>query len=441
MRRAFELLRLSIENLNRRKGRALLTATGVVIGTAAVVVLVSLGLGLQRNANQSLVGIGDLTVIQVFPNYGEGPIVSSGPGPGGGGSSPLVILTPQSLLDFAGLPGVSGVYARDFVQAGYILNLGKLEGWGQIIGLDQEALDVMALQALQGEARLAPGTVIVGSAFTQNLYDPRPRPGQESAPPENLLDQTIKLTLMKWSQDGVETRKVIPLRVAGVLAETRGEPDWSLYMTLEEVTAINQWASGRRVDRHRDGYPMANVKVAELGRVLEVYDQIVAMGYFASTPQSFVEGINSFYLVLQIIFGGVGAIALLVAAIGIANTMAMAILERTREIGLMKAIGATNRDVLGVFLYEAAGIGFLGGLGGVSLGWIAGQVINVVALAYMAGQAAGNGGPPPPGLAVHTPLWLPVFALVFATLIGLLSGLIPALRAATLQPVAALKYE
>ena len=97
-------------------------------------------------------------------------------------------------------------------------------------------------------------------------------------------------------------------------------------------------------------------------------------------------------MVLQIIFGGVGAIALLVAAIGIANTMAMAILERTREIGLMKAIGATNRDVLSIFLGEAAGIGFIGGMGGVLLGWSAGQIINVLAMAYLAGQAATSGG-------------------------------------------------
>ena len=154
-----------------------------------------------------------------------------------------------------------------------------------------------------------------------------------------------------------------------------------------------------------------------------------------------LQPINSFYLILQVIFGGLGAIALLVAAIGIANTMAMAILERTREIGLMKAIGATNRDVLSVFLGEAAGIGFVGGIGGVLLGWSAGQIINVLAMAYFAGQSAQSGGMPPPSVVVYTPLWLPVFALVFAILIGLISGLYPALRAATLIPVNALKYE
>ena len=173
---------------------------------------------------------------------------------------------------------------------------------------------------------------------------------------------------------------------------------------------------------------------------MTVADQITQAGFQAFTFQSFVEGINSFYQILQVIFGGVGAIALLVAAIGIANTMTMSILERTREIGLMKAVGATNRDVLAIFLGEASGIGFLGGLGGVAIGWLAGQAINVIAIVYLAGQASQQGGVPP-SVAVYTPAWLPIFALVFSTFIGMLSGLYPALRAATMIPVLALKYE
>jgi putative ABC transport system permease protein len=160
----------------------------------------------------------------------------------------------------------------------------------------------------------------------------------------------------------------------------------------------------------------------------------------ASTPQQYVQGVNSTFVIMQVTFGGVGAIALLVAAIGIANTMTMAILERTREIGLMKAVGATNRDVLTIFLGEAAGIGFIGGLGGIAIGWLGGQLLNVAILVYLTNQAAQQGGPPP-GIAVFTPAWLLPFSLIFATLVGLVSGLYPALRAATLMPVMALKYE
>jgi len=154
-----------------------------------------------------------------------------------------------------------------------------------------------------------------------------------------------------------------------------------------------------------------------------------------------VQGINSFFTIMQIIFGGVGAIALLVAAIGIANTMTMSILERTREIGIMKAIGATNNNILTIFLGEAAGIGFVGGLGGAALGWIISAVINVFASSYLASQASSNGYMSSAPIATSTPFWLPVFSIVFATLVGLLSGLYPSLNAATLVPVDALKYE
>jgi putative ABC transport system permease protein len=211
-------------------------------------------------------------------------------------------------------------------------------------------------------------------------------------------------------------------------------------MPLEDVTAYNQWFRGSRINRDKEGYPNVSVKVESMDQVKDVSEAIKNMGFMTYTPADYIQGINSFYTILQVIFGGVGAIALLVAAIGIANTMAMAILERTREIGLMKAVGATNRDVLSVFLGEAAGIGFIGGLGGVIAGWSAGQVINVLALAYMAGQSIQTGAPPP-SMAVYTPFWLPAFTLAFATLIGLVSGVYPALRAATLIPVDALKYE
>ena len=436
-----DLFTLILDNLGRRKARVALTAVGVVIGTAAVVVLVSLAIGLQRNANEQLGGIGDLTQIQVSPNYGE---VYGGPGPvqvgGGGLPSNQVLITNQSLQDFEALPGVTAVIPRDYLQLGALLQYERLETYASLIGVGASDLSAMGLQAQEGSLALERGTVVVGSMIANNFYDPRLRPGQEPPSPPALMGANLKLVLMKWTQDGTEVRKTVPIRVGGVIAESRAEADWSIYISLDELTAFNEWGTGRRINRNRDGYNMAIVKVDDVSKVLEVTDQITGLGYMAYTPQSFVQGINSFYVVLQVIFGGVGAIALLVAAIGIANTMAMAILERTREIGLMKAIGATNRDVLSVFLGEAAGIGFIGGLGGVLLGWSGGQVINVVAMAYLAGQAAQTGGLPP-SVAVFTPLWLPIFSLIFATLIGLLSGLYPALRAATLIPVNALKYE
>jgi putative ABC transport system permease protein len=121
----------------------------------------------------------------------------------------------------------------------------------------------------------------------------------------------------------------------------------------------------------------------------------------------------------------------------------MAIYERTREIGLMKAIGATNRDVMSVFLAEAGGIGLLGGIGGVLLGVALGGAVNLVGGTYLAAQAV-QGGAAASDLNLtlaYTPPWLPIFALLFATLVGVVSGVYPAVRAAALSPITALKYE
>jgi len=438
----FDLLRLIFGNLSRRKARVALTAIGVVIGTAAVVILVSLAIGLQRSANEQLYGIGDLTQIQVNPSYGGEVVMGPGGGKGGGGGtadSPR-LLTNSALDELRAIPGVEIVIPREYIMTGAMLKYQKLEAGVNIIGIGTDDLSTLGIEASEGDTALGRGVIVIGVMVPQNFYDPFLRPGQDPPTPPILMDQQIQMVVSKWDIEGKEIRKNLSLRVVGVLKETRGESDWTVYMPLEQIKLLNEWAMNRRINYNKEGYSQVIVKVSDVEQVLAISEQITEMGFQAFTPQSFVQGINNFYQILQIIFGGVGAIALLVAAIGIANTMAMSILERTREIGLMKAVGATNRDVLAIFLGEAAGIGFLGGLGGVIVGWLAGQAINVIAIVYLAGQAGSQGGVPP-SVAVYTPVWLPIFALIFSTFIGMLSGLYPALRAATMIPVMALKYE
>lgn len=436
----FELITLTLGNLGRRKGRVALTAVGVIIGSAAVLVLVSLGMGLQQNATQQLGGIGDLTLVMVYPGYYEMGYDPGMPQPGGPNPNAPPKLTDETVEQFKELDGVAEVLPHDFLMGEARIVVGKLEGYPRIAGVDAHGLEVMALKPTQGGVALGTGSVVIGSQVNQNFWDPRWRPGQPPPEPPDLMGETLRLTLIKYTPEGEERRRVIPVTVTGVLAPSGSEADWSLYMTIEEVIAMNQWFTGKRTNRDRDGYPVVAVKAQDVSHVQEISDVINGMGFQAGTMLPFVQGINGFFVVLQIVFGGVGAIALAVAAIGIANTMTMSILERTREIGLMKAIGARNRDVLGIFLAEAAGIGFLGGVGGVAIGWGGGHLLNVLVLAYLAGQAVQNGGPPP-AIAVLTPTWLIVFSLVFATIVGLVSGLYPALRAATMVPVTALKAE
>ena len=442
-----DLFRLVINNLNRRKARVGLTAIGVVIGTAAVVILVSLAIGLQMNATEQLYGIGDLSQIYVMPSYG-GDMYASGPIMGGGGggigvdssTSDILLLTNSAVDDLRALPNVQPVVPREYLQTGLVITYKKLIGYSSIYGVGTNDLIDLGLQAQLGTTALTRTGVVIGYQVAQNFSDPNLKPGQETPPPPDLYDQQIQITLFKYDNEGAEIRKNYSMHVTGVLDESGSEADWSIYIPLEVVKSMNEWGMGTRINYNKTGYNEVIVKVADVEQTLEVRDQIIAMGFQANTMLDFVQGINNFYKVLQVVLGGVGAIALLVAAIGIANTMAMSILERTREIGLMKAVGATNRDVLTIFLGEAAGIGFIGGIGGVLAGWLAGQALNVIAVVYLAQQAAEQGGMPP-SVAVYTPLWLPVFVLLFSIFIGMVSGLYPALRAATMIPVLALKYE
>ncbi len=440
--RLIDLLSLIADNLGRRKGRVALTAIGVVIGTAAVVLLVSLAIGLQQNATSQLWGIDDLTRIDVSPGYSEGPVIS---GRGGlvatselGGGMQVKNLTPAAIDEIASLPGVEHVIPRDYLWGGGTMRYGRLENYPSIMGVGTNDLSVFGYQLREGSLQLERGTAVIGHWIAQNWYDPKARPGDGQPEQPDLVGKTVTVTLMKWAEDGTMIEKKVQVRVVGILAEQRSEADGWMFMRLDDVTAYNEWFQGKRINRNKDGYPMLVVKASDPDKVIEVAEQINNMGFMASTPQSVVEGINSFFTVLQITFGGVGAIALLVAAIGIANTMTMAILERTREIGLMKAIGATNRDVLTIFLGESAGIGFIGGLGGIAIGWVGGELLNILARTYLSSQPSyGMGGQ----LTASTPTWLLLFALVFATLVGLISGLYPSVRAATLVPVTALKYE
>ena len=442
--RFFDLLSLIIDNLGRRKGRVVLTAIGVVIGTASVVILVSLAAGLQKSATSQLWGVNDLSRIDVSPNYGDMPVMESkavsGGGGGGGGTGSAAsnqkLLTPTAIAEIAAIPGVKAAIARDWFPGGTELRVGKLIAYPGVMGVDTNDLSVFDYDMEGGVTTLERGTAVVGGWVAKNFMDPNMRPGQDAPAQPDLLGQQVRMVLTKWDSTGMPITKTINLRIVGIIKESRSESDSMMYVRMDEMSGWAEWVTGTRINRNKDGYNSLVVRAESPDKTIEIADQINALGYYASTPQEMVQSINSVFVIMQLVFGGVGAIALLVAAIGIANTMTMAILERTREIGLMKAIGATNRNVLTIFLGEAAGIGFIGGLGGVALGWGGGALLNIVLTNYLVNQGSSVSTQ-----MTYTPLWLPLFALVFATLVGLISGLYPSLRAATLVPVTALKYE
>ncbi len=442
--RFFDLLSLIFYNLGRRKGRVALTAVGVVIGTASVVLLVALASGLQRNATRQFAGIGDLTIINVFPKFEAGPVMEAsvnGKIVGGSGQpSTNKILNNQAIEEISALEGVAQVIPRDSLHYPGRLKVGKLENYAYVFAVAVPDTSILGYELAAGSSKLERGTAIIGEAAARNWNDPNWRPGQPQPEAPDILNKQVRFILTRWTQDGTTVEKSVSLRIVGLFKERRGETDYAMVVNMDDLTQWNEWGDGKRINRNKTGYEQLMVKAADTRNVTTLADTITNLGYQASTLQEYVEGINNLYTIIQIVFGGIGAISLLVAAIGIANTMTMAILERTREIGLMKAIGATNRNVMSIFLGEAAGIGLIGGMGGVALAWGLAQVVNVLAAGYLATQAAQMGADSA-GQATYIAPWLPVFALVFSTVVGLLSGLYPALRAATMIPVLALKYE
>ena len=434
---ARDLVRLVWGNLRRMKARVAMTAIGVVIGTAAVIVLISLAAGLQRSAAQDLSTIGDLTQITVFsPSF----VRAFGAPPGQAREEE--VLDDRTLAEFRRLPGVVAATPWESLMGGGTLRLNRLLGGGQIVGIDPAQVERLDFALARGTDRLGRWQVLVGARVAEGFFDPQA--GRQVTEPPDLQGQPLQLVLNKTGDDGLPVERVVRLRVTGVLEASGGQNDYTVFLALNDVLELDGWFVGRRPNPGRDGYSQALIKVASADQVLAVEQEVTRQGFFAYSPRSMLQQINVLFLVIQGVFGGIGAIALVVAAFGIANTMTMAIYERTREIGLMKAVGATNRDVMSVFLGEAGGIGLLGGLGGVVIGAGLGALIDLIAGTYLAAQAVQQSGASASGVSIsliYTPLWLPLFALGFATLVGVVSGLYPAMRAAALSPVAALKHE
>jgi putative ABC transport system permease protein len=205
---------------------------------------------------------------------------------------------------------------------------------------------------------------------------------------------------------------------------------------------LNTWVNGgTRANRSKDGYGEAIVLATNADEVTGITEDLQDEGFIAFSSQQILSEINKTFAILQAFVAGIGLVTLTIAGTGIANTLITAIYERTNEIGLMKAVGATDEQVMGVFLAEAGAIGALGGVGGVTIGVAVCFGVNILIQQYYLQQLAAQGGSAGNGDIVVTPLWLFIIAPVFAAFIGVLAGIYPARRAAALDPVVALRSE
>jgi putative ABC transport system permease protein len=441
-----DLVPLVLSNLNRMRGRVAMTSMGVVIGTAAIVVLLSLSTGLRRSTVENVQQFGGVNQITVFTSARFG-----------GSTSEEEALTPAVLDELAQIDGVVAVTPSERFSGQSTLKYNRLEGFADISGIDPSVVPYMGFEMAEGTDQLTHGTVLIGASVEGNFEEPGQSSGrrggfgpgmlfggggnQESSESNpnapDLYNRTIMLEMQRVNDDtGESEKRTVRLRVGGVLESTGGDQDYSIYMSIKDMEDLLTWSRGERPNWNQDGYDQAIV-IAEQDTqtMLDVTNEITDLGFRAMSSSSIVESLNSMFLIIEAVLGGVASIALLVAAIGIANTMIMSVLERTREIGLMKAVGARNRDVLAVFLTEAATIGLLGGIVGVILGIVVSQIIDLFAAGYLSSSGSEISS------VVALPLWLPLFAILFSAVIGLAAGIYPAFRAVQLDPVRALKYE
>lgn len=223
-----------------------------------------------------------------------------------------------------------------------------------------------------------------------------------------------------------------PLSVSGVTTETWGD----VYLSLPDRLKMLEWWYNNPQYLETRGYDEIVIRADSLNDAAQIVNWLSGRGYRVESLKALLDMANRGTVVLQTMLGSVGTLALLVASLGIANTMIMAVYERTKEIGVLKAIGAAPRQIRALFVVEASLIGLIGGVTGTLLGWLLGKGLNILILQILRWQDVDI-----KGTFFVVSWWLALGALAFAALVGLLAGLYPAARAARLAPLDALRYE
>ena len=468
-----DLLRMSINSLRRRKLRTFLTVLGVLIGTASIVVMISLGLGMQQSLYQEVEQSGGLTSITVTgTDDGDGMMSDST----GSNDQPEKRIDDQLVEKISKLDHVK--LASPIYETSVILLKGSYIANVQLQGMTPEGLKAQNIDLGEGTLPKT-GTgkldLVFGNGVITDFYEKGSGNGYYDtgeAPNINLMKDSMFLITDTENYDtdngaafgestdssGTDgqsdsgkpkTVQKYVVRASGIVSG--GLDDYttsydSVYCDLETLKQLLRKEYAGRVipgqPQTKAGKPLKEfyytslkVKADDMDHVNEVADVIRNMGYNVETNAEYLDSMKSQFAVVQAVLGGIGAVSLLVAAIGIANTMMMSIYERTKEIGVMKVLGCSLKNIREMFLLEAAFIGLLGGIAGNILSFVMSAVINIV---------AGNSGVLSTGTdsnISYIPWWLVLMSMAFAVLVGVLAGYFPAKRAMKLSPLAAIRNE
>lgn len=437
-----DMMSMCLGSLFKRKVRTLLTVTGVVIGTCAIVIMLSFGVGIKKTMDDMMQGMGDLTIIQI-ENYSPSP-----------DAQPLDDTMLEQIRTLAGVQTLTPMYNADY--SAFQIRSGKYIYGGQITGVYMDSLAqfgyLMESGELPGE-KSDENTILFGKDALYNFYNSKknsnnmvfPEPDATGKTPDPYVDpmkDKLELVLQKIDETNKKTVKPIKLKGIGIMAQDWSKnpsPGYSVFMDVKYLrTLVEQYnkLNNIKVDKSKKfQYESAIVKAKDISSVETLQQSIQALGFQTYSMDSIRESLEKQTRTLQMILGGLGAVSLLVAALGITNTMIMSIYERTREIGVMKVLGCVIGDIRAMFLIEAGLIGFLGGIIGIVLSFLFSLLINTF--------AAGDGflGMGAGGQISIIPPWLALGALVFSTIIGLVSGFPPANRAVKISALTAIRQE
>lgn len=466
---------MGLKNLYRRKARTFLTVLGVIIGTAAIVTMISIGLGIKETFISQVKQFGSLTSINIYPSAGGGQQVNGNFVQNSG------VLNDKSVKDIEALDHVIAVIPT--LQTSITIASGKYINNVTITGIDPDKMKYLELKLQKGRI-LQKGdafSVVAGSGVAMGFYDPNKRNdfnnNMNSKPKVDILNDKVVMTVdSSYGQPkppidpdlsstttpttSKPVAKLHKVNVVGLIREGDYQNDYMVFMSMDQVKGLmkeqdrfnkaqNQGmpqGSGGYGAPTQTGYQNVLVKVDDVNNMKSVQDTIKNMGYQAYSSIDSLNEVEKVSNIIQMVLGGIAAISLFVASLGITNTMIMAIYERTREIGIMKVIGAQLADIKKMFLFEAALIGLLGGIIGSALSYLASFIMNKLLASGFSSMVSGGAPPAADGSTTTAtisiiPIWLILFALVFTTLIGIVSGYYPAKRAMKLSAIEAIKYE
>ena len=453
----FDLLRMSISNLWKRKLRTVLTVLGVIIGITSIVVMIALGNGLKQSMLDNYSNYSSMTQIQI---YSGGYYYSSS-----SSQDEEKRLDDAFIQQLLSMEHVEAVYPKLNISA--IAKVGQYRGYLDIYGITQEELATMDIPIAQGKLPDSDTELqfFYGNNVLMNFYvdktNASPWWDNNEMPNIDVMNDPIFVIFDEdayWSSqnggDGttpVKQPKKYIIEACGLMGGEFGE--WGNrygQSILCDIDALK--AELKRIFKknpipgqptRKNGKPYNElfysemvVQVDDMANVAELTTMINDMGYNASSSAEWIQQELDSMNMIQAVLGAIGAVAMLVAAISITNTMMMSIYERTKEIGVMKVLGCDIRNIQGLFLMEAGFIGFIGGVIGVGFSYVLSLVIN----GLVAGSdATANMGIT--GAICRIPLWLNPLAIVFAIVIGMIAGFIPSLRAMRLSPLAAIRNE